>query len=394
MRSGFVLGFAMLSVLGLAVQSSNPQVSQSKDAIEHQLDSLFLQVIAPGDPGGAVLVKHGGLNVLERGYGVRDLRTHVKIDPHTNFRLASFTKQFTAMAVMFLIHDGKLRYDEPLTEIFPQFPAYGKSITIRNLLNHTSGLPDYEELMEKEEKVKGPIWSPEHQIQDAEVLNLLEQQSAGKFPPGTSWAYSNSGYVVLGLIIAKASGLPYRDFLQKRIFTPVGMNRSIVYQKGINEVSDRAFGHLKEDDKFVESDQSATSATLGDGAVYSNLEDLSKWDDALENHLLLSEKEMAPALTPATLTDGSATHWPKSGQDQDDGAAAGKPVSYGFGWFLDPWESHARMYHTGGTRGFRTVIERFTKNGLTIVVLCNRMDLEPEALAEKSAALILSAPAH
>lgn len=393
MRIGFVLCLAMLSVLGLAVQS-NPQVSQPKDAIEHQLDSLFLQVTAPDDPGCAVLVKHGGLNILEKGYGLRELRSRSQIGPRTNFRLASFTKQFTAMAVMLLVHDGKLRYDESLTEIFPEFPGYGKSVTIRHLLNHTSGLPDYEELMQKEEKAKGPIWSPEHQIQDAEVLTLLEQQSAGKFAPGSSWAYSNSGYVVLGLIIAKASGLPYRDFLQKRIFTPVGMTHSIVYQKGINEVPDRAFGHSKEGDKFVETDQSATSATLGDGAVYSNLEDLSRWDDALENHLLLTEKEMTPALTPATLTDGSPTHWPKSGQDQDDAAAAGKPVSYGFGWFLDPWEGHARMYHTGGTRGFRTVIERFTKNGLTIVVLCNRMDLEPEALAEKSAALILSPQTH
>ena len=389
MRIGFVLCLAMLSVLGLGVQSSSPQGSQPKDAIEHQLDGLFLQVTAPADnPGCAVLVKHGGLNVLEKGYGVREVRTHAKIDAHTNFRLASFTKQFTAMAVMLLIHDGKLRYDEPLTESFPEFPAYGRSITLRHLLNHTSGLPDYEELMEKEEKAKGPMWSPEHQIQDAEVLTLLEQQSAGKFPPGTSWAYSNSGYVVLGLIVAKTSGLPYRDFLQKRVFTPAGMRHSVVYQKGINEVSDRAFGHSKDGNRFVETDQSATSATLGDGSVYSNLEDLSKWDDALENHVLLSEKEMTPALTPATLADGSATRWPRSGQDE--GTLAGKPVSYGFGWFLDPWEDRARMYHTGGTRGFRTVIERFTKNGLTIVVLCNRMDLEAEALAEKSAALVFS----
>lgn len=392
MRIGFVLGSAMLFLLAVAVQLARPQSSQSapqsKDAIEQQLDALFLQVTSPDNPACAVLVKHGGLNVLEKGYGVRELRTRAKIDPRTNFRLASFTKQFTAMAVMLLIHDGKLRYDETLTEIFPEFPAYGKTITIRNLLNHTSGLPDYEELMEKEEKAKGPIWSPEHQIQDAEVLTLLEQPSAGKFTPGTSWAYSNSGYVVLGLIIAKASRMPYREFLQKRIFMPVGMTYSIVYQKGINEIPDRAFGHSKEGDKFIETDQSATSATLGDGGVYSNLEDLSKWDDALENHLLLSEKEMAPALVPATLADGSAAHWPKSGGD--DGALAGKPVSYGFGWFLDPWERHVRMYHTGGTRGFRTVIERFTQNGLTIVILCNRLDLEPGALAENSATLVLS----
>ena len=112
---------------------------------------------------------------------------------------------------MLLVHDGKLRYDESLTEVFPDFPSYGKNITIRNLLNHTSGLPDYEDLMEKAEKNKRPLWSPEHQIQDSEVLELLKHETTGKFAPGTSWAYSNSAYVVLGLIIAKTSGSSYRE---------------------------------------------------------------------------------------------------------------------------------------------------------------------------------------
>src|SRR5262249_3580275 len=159
-------------------------------------------------PGLAVLVRQNGKTLFERSYGVRDLRTKARIDAHTNFRLASFTKQFTAMAVMLLVHDGKLRYDETLTEIFPDFPDYGKSITIRNLLNHVSGLPDYEDLMERAEKASGPIWSPEKQIQDNEVLELLKKEKSGKFAPGTSWSYGNSGYVVLGLIVAKASGKP------------------------------------------------------------------------------------------------------------------------------------------------------------------------------------------
>lgn len=385
MRNAFALRLAVPVLLGAAVQLGYPQ---AKDALERQIDALFLRVTAPDDPGCAVLVKHGGLNVLEKGYGVRELRTHAKNDPATNFRLASFTKQFTAMAVLLLIHDGKLHYDDRLTDIFREFPAYGKAITVRHLLTHTGGLPDYEELMEKEEKAEGPIWSPDHQIQDQEVLTLLEQQPAGKFAPGTSWAYSNSGYVVLGLTIAKVSGMPYRDFLRKRIFLPAGMNHSIVYQKGINEVAHRAYGYTKEGDKFLETDQSATSATLGDGAVYSNLEDLSKWDDALEKHALLSEKEMAAALTPVKLMDGAEPHWP-AGMD-DDNLAPGKPVSYGFGWFLDPWEGHARMWHTGGTRGFRTVIQRFTSDGLTIVILCNRLDLDPKALSDQVAGLVLT----
>ena len=385
MRIAATFSLAILVLLPASVQ---PLWPQSSNAVKEELDGLFLQVTSPDDPGCAVLLKHDGTIILEKGYGVREMLTHAKNDSATNFRLASFSKQFTAMAILLLIRDGKLKYDERLTDIFPEFPAYGKSITIRNLLTHTSGLPDYEELMEKEESRKGPIWSVEHQIQDEEVLSLLEQQTTGKFIPGTSWAYSNSGYVVLGLIIAKASAMPYRDFLKKRIFSPAGMNHSIVYQKGVNEVPDRAFGFSKEGGKFIETDQSATSATLGDGGVYSSVEDLSKWDDALAKHALLSEQEMAPALTPVKLADGSETRWPR-GADED-GAGPGKPVLYGFGWFLDAWEGHARMWHSGGTRGFRTVIDRFTADGATIVVLCNRVDLDPQALAEKAASLLLT----
>jgi CubicO group peptidase (beta-lactamase class C family) len=381
---------AILFLLALAVQ---PACSQSADAPERRLDALFSQLAGPSDPGCAVLVKYGGIKVLEKGYGsrAREMGSDSKIDEHTNFRLASVTKQFTAMAIMLLVHDGKLHYDDRLTELFPEFPAYGKNITIRNLLTHTSGLPDYEDLMEQEEKSKGPIWSEQHQIQDAEVLALLEHATTGKFAPGTSWAYSNSAYVVLGLIVAKASGMPYRDFLQQRIFAPAGMSHTIVYQKGINQVSDRAFGHSKEGDKFTETDQSSTSATLGDGAIYSNVEDMGKWDEALEKHSLLSEKEMAPALVPVKLADGSEPHWPNT--PSEDNPDAGKLVSYGFGWFLSPCDGRPCMWHTGGTRGFRTVIDRFTANGLTIVILCNRQDLSPEALAAKAAPIVLS-PSH
>jgi CubicO group peptidase (beta-lactamase class C family) len=338
------------------------------------LDAIFAPLAGARDPGLAVLVRQDGRTLFERGYGVRDLRGYAKIEAATNFRLASFTKQFTAMAVMLLVHDGKLRYDTSLTEVFPGFPAYGRAITIRDLLHHMSGLADYEELMDSR-------WTAEHQIQDAEVLDLLQRESHGKFAPGTSWAYSNSGYVVLGLVVAKVSGQPFDEFLLRRIFAPLHMDRTIVYLKGRNTVADRAYGHSKQDNKLLETDQSSTSATLGDGGIYSNLPDLAKWDDALRNHTLLSEAEMRPALVPATLRDGGMP------QTQGPGAPS-RPMQYGFGWFLDPYQGRSRMWHTGGTMGFRTVIERFTGNGLTIVILCNRTDLDPEKLALQVAAAL------
>jgi CubicO group peptidase (beta-lactamase class C family) len=324
---------------------------------------------------------------------VRDLRSKAEIDPHTNFRLASFTKQFTAMAIMLLVHDGKLRYEETLRGIFPDFPAYGKSITVRHLLNHTSGLPDYEDLMDAVEKTKGSVWTPEKQIQDAEVLELLKKEKSGKFAPGTSWSYSNSGYVVLGMIIAKASGQSYGEFLHTRIFAPLKMDHTIVFQKGQNEIANRAFGHSKENDALKETDQSATSATLGDGGVYSSLEDLLRWDDALRNHTLLGEKEFQPALAPVKLAGGSEPHWPA--EPNDDNLHPGKPVAYGFGWFLDPYQGHPRMWHAGSTMGFRTVIERFSEgHGLSVIILSNRTDLEPEKLALEVAELVFTEQEH
>jgi CubicO group peptidase (beta-lactamase class C family) len=375
-----VLAPAFLAAAGFALSGAAPPLAS-------RIDGIFASCTDPKSPGLAVLVRHRGRTIFERGYGVRDLRAPASIDARTNFRLASFTKQFTAMATMLLVHDGKLRYDTRLTDIFPDFPAYGRAITIRHLLTHTSGLPAYEDLMDAAEKAGGPRWSATHQIQDAEVLQLLERQTAGKFAPGTSWAYSNSGYVVLGLIVARVSGQPFPQFLHDRIFAPLDMRDTLAYVSGAATVPRRAYGHTKRGADFLETDQSSTSATLGDGGVYSNLADLAKWDTALERDTLLSAEEMTAALTPATLADGSQPRWPAA--PGEDNLAPGKPVVYGFGWFLDPYRAHPRMWHSGSTIGFRTVIERFTRDQFTIVILSNRTDLDPDKLALKLGDLFL-----
>ncbi|HEX8984777.1 MAG TPA: serine hydrolase domain-containing protein [Bryobacteraceae bacterium] len=348
-------------------------------AAGQELDALFAPLAGERSPGLAVLVRKNGRTVFERGYGVRDLRTFAAIGANTNFRLASCTKQFTAMAVMLLVHEGKLRYEQRLPDIFPDFPAYGRAITVRHLLTHTSGLPDYENLMDAQQ----PAWTPERQIRDGEVLELLKAQTRGKFAPGTNWAYSNSGYVVLGLIVARVSAEPFGEFLRHRIFEPLHMRATLAYVSGRNTVPHRAYGHALRTGRLEEADQSATSATLGDGGVYSNLSDLARWDEALRQHTLLSEAEMRAALRPAQLADGSAARWPAA--PGDDNLDPGKPVSYGFGWFLDTYHGRARMWHFGSTSGFRTAIERFPREGLTVVILCNRTDLDAAGLALRAA---------
>jgi CubicO group peptidase (beta-lactamase class C family) len=364
----------LVCALMAAVASAQPPTAS-------QFDTIFAPLADGKSPGLAVLARKDGRTVFQQGYGVRDLRTLQKIDAVTDFRLASFTKQFTAMAVMLLVHDGKLRYDQPLTDTFPDFPPYARAITLRHLLTHTSGLPDYEDAMDEHQ------WTSAHQIQDEDTLALLQRQTAPKFAAGTSWAYSNSAYVLLGLIVAKASGEPFGQFLEDRIFRPLHMTNTLAYRNGRNTIPNRAFGHSKRAGKFVETDQSSTSATLGDGGVYSNLVDLAKWDAALQNHTLLSEREMSAALTPVKLANGGQPNWPPT--PGGDNLNPGKPVAYGFGWFLDPYLSRPRMWHTGSTQGFRTVIQRFPADKLTVIVLCDRTDLDAAALALQAAELFL-----
>lgn len=377
-----ILGFALALSCVLASERSRASAQAETAAA---IDRIFAPLVNSKSPGVAVLVRKDGRTIVERGYGARELRTLAKIDAQTNFRLASCSKQFTATSIMLLVHDGKLRYEDKLTDVFPEFPGYGKAITIRHLLNHTSGLPDYEDLMAAEEKRKGAaIWSETRQIQNAEALQLLEKQAAGKFAPGTRWSYSNSGYVVLALVVARVSGKPFAQVLRERIFVPLGMTQTLAYEKGRNEIPKRAYGHSKDGNGWKETDQSPTSATLGDGGIYSSLEDLAKWDEALAQRTLLSETEMQPGLTPVKLANGAQPKWPA-----DSDRPKGTPVAYGFGWFLDPYRGHQRTWHYGDTMGFHSYIARFAADKLTIVVLCNRTDLDPEALALEVADLVL-----
>lgn len=332
--------------------------------------------LTPTDPGCAALVVSHGTTVFQHGYGLADFERHIPITPTTNFRLASVTKQFTATAIMLLVKDGKLSYDTHLTDIFPDFPDYGRNITVRNLLNHTSGLPDYEDLWDHQFPNTADPELP--QVRDAQVLQLMKLQTKGKFAPGTRWSYSNAGYSVLSQIVEKVSGQPFEDFLRDRIFQPLGMTNTVAFINTRNSVTNRAYGYREQNGRWIFSDQSSTSAVLGDGGVYSSLADFQKWIDALRTHKLLTAEEMKPAVTPVLAR-------------QFDPPTSEEFVPYGFGWFLDPYKNHRRMYHYGETIGFLTNIQYFPDDDLGIVVLCNRTDVPPQKRAEKIADIFLGA---
>lgn len=363
-----------LVVIVLLAATSSSVIAQTinRTPTATQLDTIFQPLVAGKSPGLAVVVLKNGKPVFERGYGLANLETGAVNTPTTDFRLASFTKQFTATCIMLLVHDHKLSYDDTLTKIFPEFPAYGSGITVGNLLNHTSGLKDYEDLYAAQ--FPGADEKKIPQIHDAQILALMKQQTTTDFQPSTQWRYSNTGYAMLAMIVEKVSGKPFAKFLHERIFEPLGMSNTLAYEKGKNEVPQRAFGYTYKDGKWVENDQSSTSAVLGDGGIYSNLRDLAKWDSALRAHTLLSAAEMQAAYTPVNVPGGAKTE-------------VGDATQYGFGWYLDAYKGRQRTWHTGSTTGFRTVIERFPEEGLTVIILCNRDDLQPKKLVEQVAEL-------
>ncbi len=356
--AGLLLGVNSLSAA--QVRAENPSWKQ--------VDAIFAPLVKPGSPGLAVIVLRSGDVAFRRSYGLANLDSRAAITSDTDFRLASFTKQFTATCIMLLVHDGKLSYEDRLTKIFPDFPAYGSAITVRMLLTHTSGLKDYEDLYAAQ--FPGVEGSKVPQIHDTQILALMERQTGTDFAPGSQWRYSNTGYALLAMVVERVSGKPFGDFLRERIFVPLGMKSTLAYEKGKNEVPHRALGYTKENGNWIEADQSSTSAVLGDGGIYSNVEDLARWDRALRDHTLMTAAEMQPAFAPVKTSGGAKT---------DDG----EPTEYGFGWFLDPYKGRKRAWHSGTTTGFRTYIARFTDEGLTIIILCNRDDLKPGNLAER-----------
>lgn len=306
-------------------------------------------------PGASVLVLRDGNPVLRESWGYANLEKRDPAHSGTNYRLASVTKQFTAAAILMLARDGDLDLADGIRVWLPSLPPSIEPVTIRHLLAHTSGLVDYEDL------IPG---NTTRQLRDADVLKLLESVEKTYFPPGSAYRYSNSGYALLALVVEKVSGKPFATFLRERIFEPLEMNGSVAFENGISTVSDRAYGYSRDGEVWKLDDQSLTSAVLGDGGIYSSIEDLAKWDAALATGSLLGATLQQIAFTPATTTDQSG-------------------VSYGFGWRLE----NRTQWHTGKTRGFRTAILRDPGRRLTVIVLTNRNEGEPIELARRIAAV-------
>lgn len=335
----------------------NTDIHAGADA-ESRIDAL-MRAYQGAVPGAGVAVLHHGARLLRRAYGLADVESRIDATAATNYRLASMTKQFTAAAILLLAEDGRLSIDDPVRKWLPKLPGAAAAIAIRHLLTHTSGLIDYEDLI--------PDGTTE-QLRDADVLALLQAENRSYFPPGTNYRYGNSGYCLLASIAARASGMDFAAMLRRRIFRPLGMQGTVAFEAGISAVPHRAFGHSRIQGAWTRADQSLTSATLGDGGIYSSVDDLAKWDAALGAGGLLRPESLRLAFQPATPTDDPA-------------------VQYAFGWRI----SGESVWHSGETTGFRNVIVRYPERRLTVIVLTNRDDPAPYPTALEIAKVFLPA---
>jgi CubicO group peptidase (beta-lactamase class C family) len=322
------------------------------------IDKEFAEFVRPDGPGLALMVIENGEATIVRSYGLANLETRTSCQPHTNFRLASVTKQFTAMAIMILAEEDKLSLDDKLTRFFPGFPPYGDEITIRHLLTHTSGLLDYEELVPP---------GTTAQLHDRDVLEILRRQDKTQFPPGSSFAYSNGGYAFLALIVEIVSGRTFAEFLRTKIFLPLGMDGTVAYEAGKSDVPHRALGYSKSGMVFAQTDQSLTSAVLGDGGIYSSVVDLFKWDQALYSEKLVSQAMLRQVFT----AHSSSSDVPGSG--------------YGFGWYVEQKDWGNRIWHHGSTCGFSTSFHRFPARQWSVILLANRSQAGLEAIMRRVA---------
>jgi CubicO group peptidase (beta-lactamase class C family) len=296
-------------------------------------------------PGAAVMVIDDGEIIMQKGYGLARVSDKTQVTADTNFRLASVTKQFTAMTILQLIERGQLSFETSLTDIFPDFPEYGQAITIRHMLQHSSGIKDYG-LMSTMELGR--------QFVDQDVLDYTMSLEDVDFAVGERHVYSNSAYVIFTKILERVTGEHWRDYVKNNIFDPLNMSNTLAFVDGVNTVSNRAYGHtIEENGNITETDQNKWSAMLGDGGIYSNLNDFYKWDQALYTDQLLSQDMMDAMVTNQKTNDG-------------------KPMNYGYGWRLENYKGLEVHYHTGSSIGFRNIYYRIPSKNFSIVIFRNR----------------------
>jgi CubicO group peptidase (beta-lactamase class C family) len=357
--------FAILAIGSYGVAAKMPAADELSAKVEATVEA---QRKAQKIPGVGLAVCRDGKLLKSSGYGLANVELDVPVTQETNFQTGSVGKQFTSMAVMMLVEEGKIGLDDKLSKYIPASPAAWKDVSIRHLLTHTSGIADYGG--EEDTMDKGVINFRKDYTEDELVQAFAKMPM--DFAPGEKWSYSNTGYVLLGIVIHKASGEFYGDFLQERIFRPLGMTATRIISEA-DIVPHRSAGYrLVKGELKNQEWVSPTLNTTADGALYTNVLDLAKWDAALWERKFVKPSSYEAMWTPVKLNDGK-TH------------------PYGFGWFLDNKNGRRAVSHDGAWQGFTMSIVRYLDDHLTIIVMTNldSDNSKPEQIVKEVAELYL-----
>jgi D-alanyl-D-alanine carboxypeptidase len=352
------------TLLVACAASTSSNADKVDDYIVAQMQRLHI-------PGASLAIVRDSRIIKAEGYGLANLELKAPATKDTVYEIGSNTKQFTAAAIMMLVEEGKVQLDDPITKYFPDAPQAWRRITIRHLLTHTSGIQNH---------VAVPHWLDVFRTNLAfettpprdELLKMFFKLPL-EFQPGETWAYDNTGYYFLGVVIEKASGKSYWQFLDERIFKPLGMTatRNTDPQP---IVPNRASGYEWKHDHFENRPVLLPAIAFSAGSLLSTVEDMAKWDAALQTEKLLKKSSLNQMWTAAVTND-----------------KAPMPFNYGFGWFVDSYQGHRFVQHSGGTPGFSSAIYRFVDDKLTIVILTNHADRIVDQLAVDLAGICFSA---
>jgi len=350
----FGIFFAIFFAVPIA-EAQNPETTAAvTDYVKAEMERQHI-------PGLSLLVVRNGKIVRAEGFGLANVELQVPAKPETVFQSGSVGKQFTATAIMMLVEEGKMGLDDPLTKYFADAPASWKDVTVRELLSHTAGFGDYPKDFNFRKD-----WTEDEELKLIESIPLA-------YPPGTKWEYSNFGYVTLGILIHRVTGMFYGDFLQQRIFQPLGMQSTRIISEA-DIVPNRAAGYRLVKGELKNQEWVAPVVnTTADGSLYFTILDLAKWDAALYTEKLLKRSSLDLMWTPVKLKNGQANKG-----------------NYGFGWFIDQRNGHRCIHHDGAWQGFQTAIDRYVDDQLTVVALSNLEGAEPGKITQHAAEIYLA----
>lgn len=342
-----------------------------KEILEQHLDKVIGKVINDHTPGMALLISQNDDVLIRKAYGMADLEKKIPVTMETQFAIASNTKQFTCMAVMVLKEQGLLDYDETIDRFFPDFPDYCKNITIRHLMNHQSGLPDYTESEE---------WLNHGASADFladEMESHIKSMGDLHFTPGTKFAYCNSGYILLGRIVEQLSGMKFGAFLQKNILAPAAMVHACAPDDAspLHRAVHLAEGYtLQEDGSFLKEPYDMALVGYADGNIQAAADDMLAWHRFLYNgdaETLISKESLREAFTTQIPTEDPA-------------------LKYGFGFIKSCENGRREIWHGGGTLGFTSRCSRYIDDQISIIMLTNLMGLPKHALYNDIAAEVFA----